>query len=159
MRLELVTQKKLEYDEWRQGFNAWVQKQRESQSREYRLALARVIQDAYDKGSSVAQIMRAYGTTDRKTVTDLLALPLVGEAASTEVVEDSTYVFAVEGGGMFSVTDEVVNESVVFYVDDTPLGWYPYVEGEDAVTTLGTALNDPHSVVHAEAKAWLREVL
>ena len=42
--------------------------------------------------------------------------------------------------------------------DDTPMGWYPFVEGPDAETDLGIALNNPESELHKEAKEWLKLV-
>ena len=155
MRLDLVTQRKQEYVEWSKGFRAWVSKQRELQSRDQRIKLAKAVQDAVAEGFSVAEVMRAYGTTDRKTINSLLDMPLT----TTQSEEHSVYEFTIHNSSLFSVLEQTSREELFFSVDDTPMGWYPFVEGEEATTPLGVALNDPNSVLHKEAKNWLEEVL
>src|SRR5690625_813936 len=151
MQLQLVTQRKKEYDEWRAQFREWVKQQRAEQSLHKRQQLALAMREAQDNGYSIADIMRAYGTTDRKTVTDILNLPLTVEAEPTEITV-TAYNFELVGAGMYRV------DGMLFMADDTPQGWYPYVEGPDAETDLGVALNDPGSELHKQAKEWLTKV-
>jgi len=148
LRLQTISQQKKEYDFWRANFREWVKQQREEQSLAYREKLAASVQDAYNRGHTISEIMRAYGTTDRKTITDLINLPVTHEA-KTNV---SVYQFENIGEGLYRVN------GLVFKADDTPMGWYPFVEGPDAETDLGIALNNPESELHKEAKEWLKLV-
>lgn len=147
MWLDVVSERKREYVEWSKGFRAWVARQREAQASEFRERLAEAVQGARAEGASVSEIMRAYGTTDRKTVNDLLETRLLHEVLP---LQD----FTVSDG--FVVNDRT-GESVAFEVDDTPMGWYPYVDGEAAETELGRLVNDPDSVVHKEAKRFYED--
>ena len=148
MRLQTISQQKKEYDFWRANFREWVKQQREEQSVVQRQKLASAVQAAYDRGHSIAEIMRAYGTTDRKTITDLINLPLTHEAA--EVV--NVYQFEDIGEGIYRVN------GLVFKADTTDNGLVPYVEGPDAETEIGIALNDWDSDLHKEARKWLTTV-
>lgn len=148
MRLQAISQKKKEYDLWRDNFREWVKQQREEQSLAKRQQVAAAVQEAFDRGHTVAEIMRAYGTTDRKTITDLINLPLSVEATASVNV----YQFENIGEGLYRIND------LVFKADDTEQGLIPYVEGPDAETDLGIALNNWDSDLHKEARKWLKSV-
>lgn len=150
--LQRVTDRRHEYQMWRIGFNKWVKEQRETQSADLRAKIAGAAQDAIDYGATIADVMRAYGTQDRRTVLNLLERRGDGSRASyTFNYTDAgtghhPYVVHVERYGR-----NLLSGSIEFDVEGSTV----FNDTADAGTVLGREINNPESDLAKAALEWV----